>query len=485
MSLRLFCLALGLLAAAAVATAGHPVLESFGLPDDTPLSGLVLMRGPGEPPPVAGLEILARRETAFLARLEGPAAESVTAAGWLLVPLADVSRGRQDMSPKTWIPVTDARPDIQAMVDRVDWTTVIRTMSKMMRINSRYSTSDGCRTAADTLQAFFDRLGLNTQKDPFQVSGATAYNVVATQTGTVWPDSTFVICAHYDATSESPLSYTPGADDNATGTAAVMLAAQLLSERPTACTVKYVCFAGEEQGLVGSNIWVQAQATAGAEFAGALNFDMLGWWTAGVHRELEVEVDPASQWLGDAVINAAGLYVPGMTCLLHVDAGAWWGDHASFWGSGYCAVNHEESWDWGDPDFNPNYHSTDDELQNLDIDFTVENIRIAVAAAAMLADPQPVTATRPGAPGAVLGVAPNPASGSILMRVAGVDDGVPILFQVVDLRGRVVAESTTYAAGGIAATAWRPDPVRHPAGTYLVRLRDRPDIPATRVSVVK
>ena len=482
---RCLILAVVLLVTAVTATAGHPVLEAFGLPDTTPLGGLSILLGRNELPPIDGVDVLARRDAAILARLAGDAPDILRKAGWFVVPLNDIPRSVGHKAIKTWTPVTVVNPDIQSMVDRIDWTTIIRTMSKVMRINSRYSTTDGCRAAADTLVAYFTRLGLAAQKDPFQVSGSTAYNVVATKTGTVWPDSVFVICAHYDATSESPLTYTPGADDNASGTAAVMLAAQFLSEQPSTCTVKFVCFAGEEQGLVGSNIWTAAQFAAGAEFAGALNFDMIGWWTDGVHRELEVEVDPASLWLGQATINAAALYVPEMTCLLHIDAGAWWGDHASFWNYGYNAVNHEESWDWGDPDFNPHYHSTDDELLNLDVDFTVQNVKVAVAAIAMLAQPVSTTATPLSLAGPRLFASPNPASGQVALRVDGMVDGASVRIQVVDLRGRIIAESSTAAFGGVATASWRPDPAQHPAGIYMLRLPDHPGVNPVRVSVVR
>lgn len=43
-------------------------------------------------------------------------------------------------------------------------------------------------------------------------------------------------------------------------------------------------------------------------------------------------------------------------------------------------MNHEEAWDWGDPDFSPYYHSTNDLLTYVGPDFTVGNIRIGVAA---------------------------------------------------------------------------------------------------------
>jgi len=74
---------------------------------------------------------------------------------------------------------------------------------------------------------------------------------------------------------------------------------------------------------------------------------------------------------------------------LHVYDWAWWGDHFWFWMNGYSAVNHEEAWDWYDPDFSPHYHSTTDLPEHLHPDFTVDNVKVGVAAIATLSNAGP------------------------------------------------------------------------------------------------
>ncbi len=82
-----------------------------------------------------------------------------------------------------------------------------------MQVPTRHTTQPGNEEAADSLIAYFQRLGLSTVKHAFPYSDVVAYNVCGTQLGTLYPDSVFVICAHYDATSEAYTTYTPGADD--------------------------------------------------------------------------------------------------------------------------------------------------------------------------------------------------------------------------------------------------------------------------------
>ena len=94
-------------------------------------------------------------------------------------------------------------------------------------------------------------------------AGAEATNVIATKIGSVIPDSVFVFCAHFDATSNEPFIDTPGADDNGTGTVTLLTAARLLSTVSVDYTIKFVAFDREEQGLVGSSAYVDAHAQAG------------------------------------------------------------------------------------------------------------------------------------------------------------------------------------------------------------------------------
>ena len=87
-------------------------------------------------------------------------------------------------------------------------------------------------------------------------------NVVATLRGTdsSSADRVYVVGAHYDSRVTDPLNATsdaPGANDDASGTAAVLELARVFAPRPTDSTIVFVAFAGEEQGLLGSDHFAQ------------------------------------------------------------------------------------------------------------------------------------------------------------------------------------------------------------------------------------
>jgi hypothetical protein len=374
---------------------------------------------------------------------------------------------------RSWFPLREADPTIQSLVDQVAWTGLEAKIGWLQDFGTRHSYTPQIQVVADSLYNRFAAMGLAVEFHEFSFSGRQMRNVIATQMGTTYPDSIIVICGHYDCTSETPQTFAPGADDNASGTAVVLTAAELLSPVPCAYTIKYICFAGEEQGLRGSLAWVADAYSRGLNIQAALNFDMVAWWTTGVDFDTEIEVNQASAWLGSAIVDAVNTYTD-MRYELHIYDGAWWGDHASFWQYGYAAANHEESWDWGDPDFNPRYHSTEDLLEYCDPGFTVGNAQIAVAALATLA--QPVTgvtgAPLPEAVALSLTAHPNPFNGSVTIAVAADPQLAGQALEIFDIRGFKVAELLVPLEQGQGSVTWRG--VDHsgravPSGTYLCR----------------
>src|SRR2546428_4688908 len=93
-------------------------------------------------------------------------------------------------------------------------------------------------------------------------------NVIAVKPGTSSPEEVVVVGAHLDTVPPSP-----GANDNASGVAAVLEVARLLAEVPTARTVHFVAFGAEELGLVGSSYYLANRTLA---VTGMVNLDMVG-----------------------------------------------------------------------------------------------------------------------------------------------------------------------------------------------------------------
>jgi hypothetical protein len=376
----------------------NPVLQMYDVSQKELPSRLFLLRPRGLPPELNDITIHGSRDGALLVSGSTVALRALSLRGCEVTPLPHTNE--PPLPPeREWHWILDPDPAIAAMVDQVRWEDVKSKIQYLVDFGTRHSFASNHHHVASSIASVFESYGLNTRMQSFLHLGQPMWNIEATQTGTRYPDSYVIICGHYDSTSRSWQYFAPGADDNGTGVAAVLTAAEILSRHDFEYSIRYVCFDTEELGLIGSRYYALQAARYGLDIVGALNFDMIGYWTPGVEKELEIEANEASRWLAHASMNAAELYTD-TEFELHVYDDAWWGDHYSFWRYGFTAVNHEESWDWYDPDFNPYYHSVDDLLEHVDPGFTVGNIMVGVATLALLSIHDPPLAVifdvRPG-----------------------------------------------------------------------------------------
>jgi hypothetical protein len=115
-----------------------------------------------------------------------------------------------------------------------------------------------------------------------------SYNVIGVLDGSdpILKNENIIIGAHYDHLGrggEGSLAPKPGeihhgADDNASGTAGLIELARLFSAQPTKLkrTLIFIAFGGEEEGLLGSNYYVNHPLAPLATTVGMINMDMIG-----------------------------------------------------------------------------------------------------------------------------------------------------------------------------------------------------------------
>jgi len=106
-------------------------------------------------------------------------------------------------------------------------------------------------------------------------------NVVATLPGVQAEskDRIYVVSGHYDSMPTLPTDATtdaPGANDDASGTAASMELACVMSKYQFDATIIFMTVAGEEQGLVGARLWATNAKERGANIAGMITNDIIG-----------------------------------------------------------------------------------------------------------------------------------------------------------------------------------------------------------------
>lgn len=272
-----------------------------------------------------------------------------------------------------------------------------------------------------------------SQRENLPESAVTSLrNVVATKPGTT-SDEQVVICGHFDSISEDPANLAPGADDNASGTAAVVEAARVVAEYQFERTIKFLCFSGEEQGLFGSGEYAGDARAAGDSIIGALNFDMIGYVNPAP-EDIDIVGDDRSEWLVDFTVDCAAAYVPSLSTRKSINPNEVFSDHASFWKAGYSSF-------LGIEDENlsyPFYHTTNDTLGNLTRAFATDVVKMGVAALAELAGIDTASSIPDGGGKTLVAMArPNPLT-SVSAISFSLASKSAVRVRIVNVEGRVI-----------------------------------------------
>jgi aminopeptidase YwaD len=108
-------------------------------------------------------------------------------------------------------------------------------------------------------------------------------NVCGLVKGTLHPDSIIVLTAHYDHLGGMGKdTYFPGANDNASGTSLLLSLARYYASNPQSYSIAFICFAGEEAGLLGSKYFASNPLINLGNIRFLINFDLVGTGDEGI-----------------------------------------------------------------------------------------------------------------------------------------------------------------------------------------------------------
>ena len=267
-------------------------------------------------------------------------------------------------------------PGIRAAVDQVDGDRWWQSVLTLVAHPTRNSRTQGIWDAAEWARGRFEALGLQAAIEPFPFSGGQAPNVVAR----LYPGSdrpVLLVGAHLDSINLSG-QVAPGADDNASGAAAVLEAARVLAGALTqdpGVELRFALFSGEEQGLHGSRAMAKALADSGelARVAAMINLDMLAFDQGG-SLDVTLESEAFNQAGIDRMAALAATYT---SLAVSTSTNAWGSDHVPFLDRGVKAILPIE----GEYDDNPHDHTSHDVAANLNPALAVQVLRLVVASA--------------------------------------------------------------------------------------------------------
>jgi len=370
--------------------------------------------------------------------------------------------------------------EVQRQVARASAARIFEYEKALFDFDSKHISQPGNRLASEFLYNTYKSFGYEPQYQWFdapQAAGGQTANVVAMLRGTVNPELVYVVSSHYDSVVAGP-----GADDDTSGTAALLEAARVMAGHPMAATIVFASFTGEEAGLLGSREFVRRAVADKLRVVGALNNDMIGWMndsrydnTIRYSNSGIRDIQHAAAMLFTRLVTFDALYFKGTDAVSFYDA---YGDVVGGIGS-YPVLG------------SPHYHQASDLLEFENHQLITETSKTTIATLMLLASsPSRLTRLRVdnvAAGTASLSWAPAPESGIASYVVAygppadrlrhrltvtqpraalpQVAPGMVVSVKAVNARGLEgwdwatvrIADAPTSTNSGAASAAARPD----------------------------
>lgn len=284
------------------------------------------------------------------------------------------------------MPESDDQPGIEIQVQANGDDTQAHLLGHLQHlVRPRHSGLDpiGLMSVRSYIKEELGRFG-NVEEHRFKAQGQNGCNLLLKLPGRVPSKTPLLVGAHYDGPANSP-----GADDNATGVAALLVLAQRLAIDPPQRPIWLVAFDLEEWGMLGSQALAHKLKESGQRLKLMLSLEMLGY-TSPSQR---YPIDGMERIYGDrgefiAIIGNVGA-TPSMISLAgsmgaHIPtkvlpvvnrgrqiAATRQSDHSPFWDEGYDAVMVT------DTAFlrNPHYHKATDTIETLNLDFLASSTK--------------------------------------------------------------------------------------------------------------
>ena len=330
--------------------------------------------------------------------------------------------------------------EIQKMLKEVSAKNIENSIRRLVSFGTRNTLSaqddprHGIGAARDWIYSEFEKISadcgscLTVEKQTFAQAKAPRVpeptnltNVFATLKGTTDPDRIYIVSGHYDSMCSSPTDAecdAPGANDDASGTAAVIELARVMSRRKFDATIIFLTVAGEEQGLLGSTYFARQAKEKNWNVEAMFTNDIIGGTTsyknspdrqkvrvfsegvpsdeteqqAAIRRSVGGENDSPSRQLARFIKEQADKYLKnfGVWMIYRRDRYLRGGDHIPFLESGFAAVRFTEP----NEDYTHQHQNVrtengffyGDTLEYVDFGYVANVARVNLIALASLAD---------------------------------------------------------------------------------------------------
>ncbi len=308
---------------------------------------------------------------------------------------------RENMSESRARASAEQQALVASQIAQITEERILAHLERLVGIKHPVAAPEALQAGADYILAQMKSFGLDPLEEAIEGERNERFvNLIGRESGSRVGKKILVIGAHYDTVSESP-----GADDNASGLAALLEAARILAPLRGKLTPQFVAFSLEEEGFLGSDHYARQVRRNKVPLWGAIILECVGYTDARPGSQsappgLPIKLPDRGDFIGlvgnagaepiqKAYEVAVSTYCPELPCVSFLVPGKGEAlpdtrrsDHVPFWDRGYRAVMLTDTADFR----NPNYHKKSDLLKTLDLPFITRVARSLAAAVIDLAE---------------------------------------------------------------------------------------------------
>ncbi len=325
------------------------------------------------------------------------------------------------------------------VANQVTQTNITTNLTQFEGLGVKYRGTIALQNTLNWLKNKYLSYGYTTGQmveDSYTYSGSTCKNLILTKIGTLHPNTYVIVCGHYDTVTGT------GTNDNGSGTSILLEIARLLQNIPTEYSIKFINFSGEEDGLRGSQHYVNAVVngtTPKMDIRVVFNIDEVGGVAGMINNTITCDVDqssPTSNNAASAVITnelatCVDLYSPLNTYINYADAT----DYIPFENNGEIITGFYET------NISTRPHTANDFLVNMDPVYVYNVSKAAVGATMHFAIANTTLGRKDFNEDFQVSFFPNPTKDSININL-GILLEKKYQFTLVDINGKVVLEQT-------------------------------------------
>ena len=320
-----------------------------------------------------------------LVRLVGGDDDILRRAGYMVKSIAEKSTPFFYNPPVAALPELESYPT-DSLADLINQDSLYNYVTRLEAFQSRYVETDSIHAARNWLREKFIEFGytdidiqpftLNITAYGIEYEDLRCYNVACLKTGTVYPEKLIVIGAHYDSYNHYGPSakevWSPGADDNASGTATVLELARVFKDFDSQYSMLFVPFSAEEIGLWGAQHCAELLYDDSTEIELMINYDMDSYQGDDV---LDFDIFRDCPFAYAKVFSDASTRVENLIPTHRIGA---YCDSEPFGDLGYKNITPVEA------EFTPGIHTDYDVSSILDFSYMEKIVRTSAAAVAII-----------------------------------------------------------------------------------------------------